>query len=78
MPQRDGRVIGDFAYFSPMQVICTDVDACVVSGSSEYLAEMDPDGASRVTVKKTRFGEILRGLESSSCINELSLRLSRS
>jgi hypothetical protein len=28
-----------------------------------YLAESDPDGASKATVKKTRFGEILRGLQ---------------
>lgn len=67
MRQRDTQVIGYFAYLSPMQVVCTDVDACVVSGSSrameEYLAEVDPPGAANATVKKTRFGEILRGLE---------------
>lgn len=67
MPPRDTRVIGYFAYLSPMQVVCTDVDACVVSGSSkamvEYLAEADPHGAANATVRKTRFGAILRGLE---------------
>lgn len=67
MPQRDARVVGYFAYLSPMQVVCTDVDACVVSGSSrameQYLAEIDPEGAAKATVKKTRFGEILQGLE---------------
>ena len=67
MPQRDTQVIGYFAYLSPMQVVCTDVDACVVSGSSrameEYLAEAHPHRAADVTVRKTRFGEILRGLE---------------
>jgi len=59
-------VVGYFAYFSPMQVVCTDVDACVVSGSSkameDYLAEIDARGGARVTVKKMRFGEILQGL----------------
>lgn len=44
-----------------------DVDACVILGSigamRQYLAEMDPLGAPRATVKKTRFGEIWRGLE---------------
>jgi hypothetical protein len=28
-----------------------------------YLAEVDPQRAGQATVKKTRFGEILRGLE---------------
>jgi hypothetical protein len=67
MPQRDMKVVGYFAYFSPARVVCTDVDACVVSGSSgameAHLAEIDPHGASGATVKKTRFGEILRGLQ---------------
>jgi len=67
MAQRESRVIGYFAYLSPVEVVCTDVDACVVSGSSgameEYLAEMYPRRTPVATVKKTRFGEILRGLE---------------
>ena len=67
MAQRDSRVIGYFAYLSPTEVVCTDVDACVVSGSGrameEYLAEMYPRRTPVATVKKTRFGEILRGLE---------------
>ena len=67
MGRPDTQVIGYFAYLSAMQVVCTDVDACVVSGSNEameqYLAEMNPSGAATATVRKTRFGEILRGLE---------------
>ena len=67
MAERDAKVVGYFAYLSPMQVVCADVDACVVSGSSRameaYLAELHPGGAPQVTVKKTRFGEILRGLQ---------------
>ncbi len=67
MPQRDAKVVGYFACLAPMQVVCTDVDACVVSGSSrsmeEYVAGIDPDGAAKVSVKKTRFGEILQGLK---------------
>jgi hypothetical protein len=61
------KVVGYFAYHSPAEVICTDGDACVVSGSAgamkQYLEELDPKRASKATVKKTRFGEILRGLE---------------
>lgn len=61
------RVIGYVAYLSPMQVVCTNVDACVVSGSSEvmqqYLEEKHPHVAASATVRKTRFAEILRGLE---------------
>lgn len=67
MPQRDAKVVGYFAYLSAMQVVCTAVDACVVSGSSgameAYLAEIHPGGAAKATVKKTRFGEILQGLQ---------------
>lgn len=67
MPQRDTKVVGYFGYWSATQVVCTDVDACVVAGSSdameEYVAEMDPLRAATASVKKTRFGEILRGLE---------------
>jgi len=70
MPQRDSKVVGYFAYFSPTQVVCTDEDACVVSGSREameaYLAEAYPHTVSKATVKKTRFGEILRGLQLSA------------
>lgn len=66
MRQRDTVVIGFFAYFSPGQVVCTEVDACVVSGSASaiaaYLAEIAPQGVTKAKVKKTRFGEILRGL----------------
>jgi len=66
MSEHETKVVGYFAYFSPAQVVCSAVDACVVSGSikamAEYLAEIDPLGASKATVKKTRFGEIRRGL----------------
>ena len=62
MMARDAKVIGYFAYMSAAEVVCTDVDACVISGSSEamerYLEELHPEGASKATVKKTRFGEI--------------------
>lgn len=67
MPKRDTKVVGYFAYLSPAQVVCSDVDACVISGSIGpmrwHLAELDPLWAPRATVKKTRFGEIQRGLE---------------
>jgi hypothetical protein len=66
MPGRDTKVVGYFAYLSAMQVVCTDVDACVVSGTSrameQYVAEVFPTAATKATVKKTRFGEILQGL----------------
>ena len=64
---RDAKVIGYFAYMSAAEVICTDVDACVISGSSEamerYVEELHPGQASKATVKKTRFGEIRLGME---------------
>jgi hypothetical protein len=50
-----------------VQAVSTDVDACVIAGSlcaiEEYVAEVYGAAASRVTIKKTRFGEILQGLE---------------
>ena len=58
--------MGYFAFMSPMEVVCTDVDACVVAGSRAamegYVAEAHPHQAEQTTVKKTRFSEILRGL----------------
>jgi hypothetical protein len=60
-------VIGYFAYFPPMDAICTDVDACVIAGSREamenYLAESHPSRASEATVRKTTFKEILSGMK---------------
>jgi hypothetical protein len=63
----------DLAFFRlfelPTEVVCTGDagDACVISGSDRamkaFLSEIDPDGQKRHTVKKTRFGEILRGLK---------------
>jgi len=50
MADRNHKVIGYFAFASPTEVVCTGEtgDACVISGSVR---------------KKTRFGEILRGLK---------------
>lgn len=66
MSKRHSKVIGYFAYVSPTEVVCTG-KACVISGSnkgmSDYIAEIDPSGRQRRTIKKTRFGEILRGLQ---------------
>ena len=65
MSDRDTKVIGYFAYASPMQVVCTG-KACVIAGSEQsmkdYLQEIDPEGAKRRTIRKTRFGEILQGM----------------
>jgi hypothetical protein len=67
MPRREGKVIGYFAYLSAERVVCTAVDACVISGTSrameEYVAEVFAADASKAIVKKTRFGEILRGIQ---------------
>jgi hypothetical protein len=59
--------IGYFAYFPPMDAICTDVDACVIAGSrgamEQYLAESHASRASEATVRKTTFKEILDGIK---------------
>ena len=65
MTDRDSRVIGYFAYRSPTDLVCTDTDACVIAGSDEamqqYLRELAPSAAG-ASIRKTRFIEILRGL----------------
>ncbi len=69
MADRSRKVIGYFAYSSPNEVVCTgdQGDACVISGSvramKAFLKESDPDEQKEHIVKKTRFGEILRGLK---------------
>jgi hypothetical protein len=66
MAQHGNRVIGFFAYRSPTEVLCRDVDACLIAGSETAmrtcLRERDPTRVNRHTIRKTRFSEILRGL----------------
>jgi hypothetical protein len=65
MPEKYEKVVGFFAYASPAEVVCTG-EACVISGSEramrDYLKEASPRGKLH-TIKKTRFGEILKGLQ---------------
>ena len=60
------KKIGYFAFASPTEVVCTG-DACVISGSvramKAFLSEINPDGQKGHAIKKTTFGEILRGLK---------------
>ena len=67
MSQNDSKVIGFFAYASKDEVLCTEEAACLIAGSKasmvEYLKEMDPTNIKRHTIKKTRFGEIVQGLQ---------------
>jgi len=62
----DSKVIGYFAYLSPMEVIC-DGDACVIYGSEQavhsYLQKISPETSKAITIKKTRFGEIIQGMK---------------
>ena len=66
MSERDTKVIGYVAFASKTNVICTDVDACVVAGSeammTKHIAEINLSNKSQITVKKTRFGEIVQGM----------------
>jgi hypothetical protein len=61
----DAKVIGYFAYTSPTDVVC-DGDACVIAGSDvdlrTYISELGAAGGTNHTLKKTRFGEIMRGM----------------
>ncbi len=62
----DTHVIGNFAYTSPMHAIC-DGDACVTAGSEagmkRYVEAMVSGSLKGTRIKKTRFGEIMKGLE---------------
>ena len=66
MPDNLTKVIGCFAYKSPESVVCSG-PGCVIAGSekamADYLREIDPAGWRNNTIRKTRFGEILRGME---------------
>ena len=59
----DHRVIGFFAYFGSGEVIC-DGDACIIAGSDakmrDCISRMSLKGSP--TIRKTRFGEIRKGL----------------
>ena len=59
------KVIGYFSY-SETGVFC-DGDACVISGTkksmSTYINQMLPHHNEENIIKKTRFGEIISGLE---------------
>ncbi len=62
----DTRVIGYFAYTPPMHAVC-DGDACVIAGSAakmkQYIEAVVSGSLEETRIKKTRFGEILKGLE---------------
>jgi len=62
----DSKVIGYFAFSSPTEVICDD-DACVISGSKQemrnYIKLVSPEFSKKITIRKTRFGEIVKGME---------------
>jgi hypothetical protein len=61
----DSKIIGYFAFSSPMEVIC-EGDACVISGSEKsmrnYASSASPTSARIITIKKTRLGEIIKGM----------------
>jgi hypothetical protein len=62
----DSKVIGYFAFSSPTEVIC-DGDACVISGSEQgmrnYIKAVSLESPKKNTIKKTRFGEIVKGMK---------------
>jgi hypothetical protein len=59
------KVIGYFSYADDGTVVC-DGDACIITSSDalmrEYISRM-PFSSGRNIIKKTRFGEVLYGLE---------------
>jgi len=62
----NSKVIGYFAFNSPSEVIC-DGDACVISGSEQsmkdYIKSISSNPSNKVTIKKTRFSDIIKGMK---------------
>ena len=62
----NSKVIGYFAFSSPSEVIC-DGDACVISGSEQsmkdYIKSITSGSSNKVTIKKTRFSDIVKGMK---------------
>ena len=60
------RVVGCFAFTSPIDIVC-DGDACVVAHSEtamrSYLKLRRSNSGAGPRIKKTRFGEIVAGLQ---------------
>ncbi|MFH1282640.1 MAG: hypothetical protein ABII27_03140 [bacterium] len=71
----ESKVIGYFSYFSKTLVFC-DGDACIIAGSEqkmrEYISKMNSQEVPEYTIKKTRFGEIMAGvnLGAAYCFDE--------
>jgi hypothetical protein len=64
MTSYDSKVIGYIASTSRTNVICTDVDACVVAGSekamNDHISELNINNKVMISVKKARFGDIVK------------------
>jgi hypothetical protein len=68
MSAHDSKVIGFIASETKIKVICTDIDACLIAGSEKnmlrYLNELEIEDPSILTIRKVRFGDIVRGMKS--------------
>jgi hypothetical protein len=61
------KVIGVFAYLPGGKVVC-DGNSCIIAGSEgkmkKYISLQGPQSdIHKITIKKTRFGEIKKGME---------------
>ena len=70
----DHKVIGYFAYMSKYEIFC-DGDACIIAGSEQkikrYISKMSRKDISKHTIKKTKFGEIMAGINDADTSSEL-------
>ncbi len=65
--QNASRVVGYFAALPTAVVLCTgDLNACVIGGTADavraYVWELDEANANTFAIRKTRFIDILRGM----------------
>ena len=67
MKTKDKEVIGYFAYNSGTLYSVCDGDACVIAGSAKalngYVSKLSKGKITDYRVKKTKYGEIVKGLQ---------------
>ena len=67
MKNKDTKLIGYFAFRAGTMYAFCDGDACVIAGSEKalktYIIKLGKGEIKGYTIKKTRYGEILKGLK---------------
>ena len=66
MSKSNKKVIGYYSYLDQERVICSG-DACIIASTDQAMLEhaliIDPTCKDSLKIRKTRFGDILKGLQ---------------